>query len=361
MGVKTIEVTAPFQVAERRLTLLQPETNLPAPSRRGYMISHHENDAFILCNRLLNRGFKIYWTGSSDGQKNGRTLEPGTIIIPGRQSGLTQALVNAAEGLHITVKTLSAYPKTEGFRLRPVRLGVYKPWTSSMHEGWSRWVLEQYEFPYRNIYNAEIRAGALASRYDVIYIPDIWAEGILKGREKGRVPPRYAEGIGSEGLAHLRQFVEEGGVLITMDSSSDMVLGEFGLPVRNVLKEADRETFFCPGSILTMEYNTSHPVAFGMDKTGIAFFARSPAFKIIPNFKTEPVVVSRYPSRNILKSGWLLGEEKLANRAAVLDIPLVSGHVILIGFDAINRAQSHATFKIFFNAIYYGGLEKTTF
>jgi len=355
MGVKTLQVSNPLQVESRRIATLPPRTALPPASRHGYRISHRENASFIVCNRLLKKGYQIYWTRDSEG--GGIQMEPGTIIIPGRQNGLGTALSEAAVGLHIVIESLSSRPKSEAFRLHPVRLGVYKPWISSMHEGWSRWVLEKYEFPYRNVHNAEIRAGDLASRYDAIYIPDIWADGILKGREKGTAPPRYAEGIGEEGLTNLRCFVEAGGILITMDSSSDMVLGDFGLPVRNVLKDVDSKAFFCPGSILKMEYNTDHPVAYGMESESIAFFARSPAFKIIPNFDTEPVAIARYPSKNLLKSGWLLGEEKLKHRAAVIDVPLGKGHVLLIGFDALNRAQAHATFKIFFNAVLYGGLE----
>ena len=188
----------------------------------------------------------------------------------------------------------------------------------------------------------------------MIYIPDIWAEGILEGRKEGTVPPEFAKGIGPEGLANLRQFVQAGGTLIVMDSSCDLLTGEFGLPVVNVVKGLKSEEFFCPGSILAMEYDITHPVAFGMDSVSVAFFTRSPAFKLIPSFQEQGKVIAKYPKANILKSGWLLGEKHLVQQAGVVEVPVGKGRVIMIGFDALNRAQAHATFKIFFNALYYG-------
>jgi len=68
-------------------------------------------------------------------------------------------------------------------------------------------------------------------------------------------------------------------------------------------------------------------------------------------------VIAKYPSKNVLKSGWLLGEKHLAERVAAVDVPVGKGHVVLLGFDPINRAQAHATFKLLFNALYYGGAE----
>jgi hypothetical protein len=128
--------------------------------------------------------------------------------------------------------------------------------------------------------------------------------------------------------------------------------------VENVLKEVPRSDFYCPGSILAAEYDTEHPVAYGMTEKSIAFFARSPAFKIIPNFKVEAQAVARYPSKHLLKSGFLLGEKTLTDKVAIAEVNIGEGRVLLIGFDAINRTQAHATFKVFFNSILYGTAER---
>jgi hypothetical protein len=359
MGVNAVQVTNPFDTALRKVSDVgfKPPSILLNPGY-GYVLSHSENNSFLVTNRLLARGIEVLWIAASD-RENAEILPPGAVIVPARQKGAASALREATKNLSLSVDRLSKAPGGQAYQLHPVRLGMYKPWISSIHEGWSRWVLEQFEFPYKNIQNEELRAGNLKNRYDVIYIPDIWAEGILKGREKGTTPPRYAEGIGDEGLTHLKKFVEAGGLLITMDSSSDLLLGEFGLPVTNVLKDIEAKDFFCPGSILAMEYDIRHPVAYGMEKEGMAFFARSPAFKIIPNFEVEAKAVAKYPDNHLLKSGFLLGEKKIASKASVIDVPIGKGHVILIGFDAINRAQAHGTFKILFNAILWGGATTT--
>ncbi len=356
MGVTTVQVTNAFDVELEKIARVDMAgTSFPRRSGYGLMLSHGENQAFIATNRLLKENIPVYWV--ADGTTaDGTEVPPGGVLIRSRHGN---ALRSMTEDLMLRVYTVDDKPKGDVYRLSTVRLGMYKPWVSSMHEGWSRWLLEQYEFPYKNILNDELRVGNLRDRYDVIYIPDIWAEGILKGREKGTVPPKYAEGIGVEGLTHLKKFVEAGGVLITMDSSSELLIDEFSLPVANVLKDVEREHFFCPGSILAMEYNVTHPVAFGMDEESVAFFARSPAFKVIPNFTVEAKVVAKYPAKHILKSGFLLGENNIAQKASIVEVPMGEGRVILIGFDAINRAQAHATFKVLFNAILYGGATLT--
>ena len=355
MGVKAVAVTNRFDAGLEKLSKIQINgSDVPKRSGFGYVLSHSENNSFIVTNRLLKQGAQVYWV-SDPVSVNGHETAPGAVLIPARQSDIESKLRTAIEGLLVTVKNIQKSPKGNVYRLNPVRLGMYKPWMSSMHEGWSRWLLEQYEFPYKNILNEELRAGNLIERYDAIYIPDIWAEGILKGREKGTVPPKYAEGIGDIGLTHLKRFVEAGGTLIAMDSASDLFIGNFGLPVANVLKDVDRKDFFCPGSILRMEYDVNHPVAFGMDEESVAFFAQSPAFKIIPNFRVEARVLAKYPEKQLLMSGFLLGESKIADKAAIVEIPIGKGRVVLIGFDAVNRTQAHATFKVLFNAILYGG------
>jgi hypothetical protein len=228
-----------------------------------------------------------------------------------------------------------------------------------MSEGWNRWLLEKYEFDFKNILNSEMKAGALIERYDVIYIPDINAEGIIEGRPEGTVPPAFAKGIGPEGLSNLKEFVKKGGTLIMLDSACELVIGELGLPVSNVLKGIDSKKFFCPGSILKIEVNNNHLIGFGMESEAGAVFSQSPAFKVIPSFNIDAETVVKYPNKNPLMSGWIIGEDNISDKSAVVNIPYEKGRVILIGFNVINRAQSCGTFKILFNSIYYGASELT--
>ncbi len=360
MGVQVVQIKAPFRAEAVRISEpIQQTAELPAPPRYGYLLRHRENNSFILTNELLKDDLSLYWVTESQSVR-GLKINPGDVVIPARQKGVRQRLEGLAREVDATILPLNEKPQGRLYRLHQPRIAVYQPWLANMNEGWSRFVLEQYHFPYLNIHNEEIRIGNLRERYDVIYIPDIWAEGIVKGREEGTAPPLFTNGIGAEGVANLKKFVEAGGTLLCLDSSSELVIGEMGLPVRNVLSKIERKDFFCPGSILRMKYDPGQPLDYGMEKEGIAFFANSPAFTVIPNFKTEARVLATYPEKNILKSGFLLGEENIAQRAAMVEVPLGQGRVVLIGFDAVNRAQAHATFKLFFNALLYSAAEEIT-
>src|SRR5205823_170882 len=124
------------------------------------------------------------------------------------------------------------------------RIGMYKPWTASMDEGWTRWLLEQEGFSLTSLDNKTIRAGKLHEKLDAIILPDVDKETIVTGkpkREDGEMkyvsdlPPEYQGGLDKDGTKALRDFVEAGGTLIAMAGSTNLVIDEFNVPVRNVL------------------------------------------------------------------------------------------------------------------------------
>ena len=143
----------------------------------------------------------------------------------------------------------------------------------------------------------------------------------------------------------------KGGTLIVLDSACDLVIEQFGLPVENVLKNVKETAFFCPGSLLEIAVYNTEPIAYGMPKKAAALFAKSPTFRPF-HWTKRTGVIAHYPDRNPLLSGWILGDEKIRGLAAVLDIPMVKGRVVLLGFRAQNRAQTHGTFKLLLNAIH---------
>ncbi|MBC7187978.1 MAG: hypothetical protein H5U38_13170 [Calditrichaeota bacterium] len=355
MGVSCVEVQRPFRAELSPVAKVEAEPGTVRGGGYAYALSPRQNATYAAINRLLAQGAPVYMA-SEPFTVGSESYEPGTVLIPTGKIAPDRVRKIAAE-LALPIYGLGGKPRIKAYRLRPMRIAVYQPWTSSMHEGWSRWVLEQYGFAYTNLHNEEIKAGRLRERYDVIYFPDIYAEGILEGRPEGSAPPEFTKGIGPEGLANLRRFVDQGGSIVAIDGAGELFINEFGLPVVNVVKDLKSTDFFCPGSILAAEYNTSHPVAFGMEAQSVAYFARSAAYKVVPSFTVQAQVIAKYPAKNLLKSGWLLGEKHLTERVAAVDVPVGKGHVVLIGFDPINRAQAHATFKLLFNALYYGGAE----
>ena len=257
-------------------------------------------------------------------------------------------------------------------RVRPnagVRVALYKNHLPSMDEGWTRWVFDQYRFPYASLRDAEVRAGDLKAKYDAIIIPDQSVNALVNGlpgaasgaseaagaagteeRITGVYPAEYAGGLGEAGVKALRDFIEAGGTLITFNNASNFAIEKLGAPARNVLKSVPPRDFYCPGSILRAQLDTSSPLAFGVEKESIAWFENSPAFEI-----TDPAsarVIARYPeSENPLMSGWILGDKLIRGRAAMVEANIGKGRVILFGFRPQYRAQSLATFPLLFNSI----------
>jgi hypothetical protein len=246
--------------------------------------------------------------------------------------------------------------------LRP-RLGLYQPWTASMDEGWTRLVLDNFEFEYSSVHNAEIRAGNLRKRYDCLVLPSVSSGSIINGRAMDTTEPQYVGGIGAEGIVTLQNFVRAGGTLICIDRSCDLVTEHFNVPVRNVLNGKSSKDFYCPGSILRVQVDRDHPVGYGCPEWISAYFARSRAFELSadsdkdsdksrsPRSRFATHVVARYSDTVLLESGWIRGQELIADKPAIVEVQYGEGRIILLGFAVQHRGQPHGTFRLLFNSI----------
>ncbi|HEX8176308.1 MAG TPA: M14 metallopeptidase family protein [Pyrinomonadaceae bacterium] len=238
------------------------------------------------------------------------------------------------------------------------RLALYRSHVPAMDEGWTRWVLEREiykgtRFSPSSVRDAELRGGNLRAKYDTIIIPDQSPAAILEGYKPGRMPAELTGGIGAEGVKALREFVEAGGTLVCLNRASDFAIEQLRLPVRDVTAGLKRTEFYAPGSILRTEIDTAHPLAAGMERESVAWVEDSPVFEISDDGDAGRVrVVARYPSgSDPLLSGWLLGGERVRGRAALLEVAMGRGRVILFGFRPQYRGQSLATYPLFFNSI----------
>jgi hypothetical protein len=244
------------------------------------------------------------------------------------------------------------------------KVGLYKSWVSNMDEGWTRWLLENYEFDFTTITDADLRTGDL-SGFDAIVLPDQDAARILTGHLAGNMPEQYTGGVGAEGTASLKRFVERGGTLIALDHAADFAIEQFGLPVRNVVRGLGSDQFFIPGSLIRITVDTGNPLGVGMQEEAAAFFVESQAFSIVPAAGEGDVrtardldVVARYAADDLLVSGWELGAaQHLAGRGAVVRVAVGGGNVVLIGFRSQFRGQPRGTFKLLFNSILFSGLK----
>jgi hypothetical protein len=212
--------------------------------------------------------------------------------------------------------------------------------------------------PFGVLTDKELRAGittfkpspSVTGKYYVILTPDQPARTLLEGYRSGTMPTEYTGGLGPEGVRHLREFVESGGTLVFLNRASNFAIEQFKLPVRNVVAGLPRTDFYVPGSILRIELDTSHPIAAGMPKETIAWAEDSPVFEVAndPNVR----VIASYPAdKDPLLSGWLLGGDLIKGKAALVEVKMGKGRVILFGFRPQYRAQSLATYPLFFNAL----------
>ena len=370
MGVRTIAVVHPFEADLRQLPLLPAVQGTldGTPEPTSYLFENRTNAEALFLNHLFNarfgdnsRKYKLYWA-ERNVELAGETLPPGAILIKTVEPPLQQiAELNALAleyGIHIHADA-SINEENLGrifSSMDAPRLGLYKPWTANMDEGWTRWVLDTYGFNYNSLTNAEIRAGDLAARYDAIILPDLGAPGILNGHSIGRLPLEYVGGIGTEGLANLRAFVEDGGTLICLNRATELPLKYFGLREKGIFNVVEKnnqpneDAFFCPGSLLRVRIDTKHPIGHGLDNEMAIFFKSGPVFSAE---RGGAEVIARYPEFNPLMSGWLEGEKRIRQKAALLEVQLGNGHVILFGFKPQHRGQSYGTFKLLFNAIFY--------
>ncbi|MES1243754.1 MAG: M14 family metallopeptidase [Acidobacteriota bacterium] len=360
MGVEVAESETPVEGLTGLAAIDQPvwPGGDVAPSAGGWVISHAADSAFAALNRLTGAGKTVYWLD-----------RPGGDFYLPAGSVPAEELTRLSRELHLPVRGLDQAPKGPAFRVKPVRVGLYKPWVASIDEGWTRFLLERYGFRFENLSNEQMKASAYRGKVDVILLPavnrDILERGEPGSPEAKRywepLPPPYAGGIGSDGGDKLKKWVEEGGTLVALDESSEYVIDLLSLPVTNVLARVSPGEFNCPGSMLRIRMDPTHPLSHGLQAEEAAYFADSPAFRTSPtDARIERRVVASYPddARDILVSGYLKGGELLEKRAAVVDFKVGKGRVVLIGFRPQHRAQPHRTFKLLWNALYLAGLEK---
>jgi hypothetical protein len=328
----------------------------------GYVIDGRLNDSFRAVNMLWDRSVAVRRvSAAADG------LRPGDWIVPASAAAVA---ADVAKQTGVDFAALRSEPSRGAYEARRLRIGMYQRYRGgNMDEGWTRWLFEQWGFPFTQVYDAEIKKGDLNAKYDVFIFPDdstgtITGEpGAGGGRGEGRgglsfagvpntTPPEYRSGIGADGVNAIKDFVQKGGILVTLGGATDFAITRLGLPVRNVVAGLDSKQFFCPGSTLRVSIDNANPLAFGMPPQGLVLFHYSPAFDVVAtDFNDRNEIVVRYADRHVERSGWLNGEKYIAGKTAMASLRYGKGQAVLIGFRTQNRAQTHGTYKFLFNAL----------
>ena len=307
------------------------------------------NASFKAVNMLLEKGIEI-----KRAEKSSSNIKQGDFII---SKGSETVLSEIAKETGVDFKAINEIPNNSIHKIQKKKLGMYhRYYGGNMDEGWTRFTLEQFGFPYKSILSPEFKKGNLNKNYDAIIFPSD-SPGMITGDLPERYtrreyPEEYVSGIGKDGVKHLKYFVENGGTLVTFADACEFAIKEFKLDVRNVMTGYKSTEFFCPGSTIKVKIDNTDPLAFGMPSEGYVVYTASPAFEIIPgSFNDKYKTIVRYVEKDLLQSGWLIGEDKLAKKSGMVKAQYGKGSIILIGFRVQHRYQTHGTFKLLFNTI----------
>ena len=355
MGVEAVPVQG--NIVGRFEAVTEPEPlagEVVGTSQIGYLFDGRLNDSFKVLNRLFDQGVEVVRLREAVSAGD-ETFPAGAFVAA---AGAKDLLGELTQDCGVTFYALEGALETEQVEVRRAQIGMYQRyWGGNMDEGWTRLTLEQYGFPYQTLRDEEIKAGGLSKRIDVLILPDDSIDMIIGNEVEDRlrenpVPPEYRSGIGEEGIEAIKEFVQGGGTLITLNQACNFAIEKLELPVQNALAGKSAKEFYCPGSTLHANIDANHRLTYGMPDESLIFFWNGPTFRVRPSFFNEnSEILVQYPERDILRSGWLVGEEQIAGTAAMIAAGYGEGSVVLFGFRPQHRAQTHGTFKLFFNAL----------
>ncbi len=368
MGVACDEVDVPF---EARLDKLDKAPSPAVPAGQGLgayvALGSKINASYTAAFALLKDKAEVFRTKAAVRIK-GADLPAGSFVVKGTPE-VKKVLPDLLAKLGLTAVDLDDVANIPMAAVKNPRIGLYRSWWANMDEGWTRYVFDDLGVPYVTLRNADFKAARkekldLKSKYDVIVFPSENADIIKTGNVDPSSPwarfftpnpPDYAGGIEKEGVEALKTFVEEGGILVTLNETCALAFKDLGVPAMNALEKLDRTKFFCPTSILKLKVDNASPIGYGLPEETPAVFSDSVAMAtwVPPLTEWDRRVVASYAEEGVLLSGWLLGEDMIARKAAVVDARHKKGHIILIGVAAQMRAQSHGTYKFLLNALLY--------
>ncbi len=365
MGVNYSTIDAPFSLDTKMLSDANYQVGEVATAEGNYYVlqsGSNVNSTFI--NKLQKENISVFWnTGKIINGEN--SFSEGSVFVPVNDKS-KKMVGELSKGLHLKVSSIDLVDHTNLKELKKVRVGLYQPYTASMDEGWTRLLLENYAFEFKTVVNKDFKNKKMKDNFDLIIMPDMSGDQIKTGKPSGdnarfyrTKPPEYEGGIEKEGVENLKNFVEkDGGYLITLGQACNFAIEDLGLKVTNVLKSLKSDDFYCPGSLVRINVDNTNPIGYGMDFESIGYLSDNIAFSTTTPFgQYDRSVVVRYPTKDLLKSGFLLGEDYLLKRNAVVDVKQKNGHVILFGFKVQNRHQTYGTFKLLFNAIHSAGMQ----
>jgi hypothetical protein len=408
MGVRSDPVDTKVTAELARVTSAEPPAGKVAVGSNGYVIDGRSNDAFRATNLLFDKGISVRRVDKTVG-----ALKAGDFLVPSNTPADLVSSVAKRTGVAFAANGVDASGASHA--IKRARVAMYQRYNGgNADEGWTRLVFEQWNQPYTSLFDPELKGGNLLQKYDVIILPSDnpatlvgrgggagrdavaanaptaapTAEGSVRqaaapdqnprggggnallggpggGAGGGRggggrggagnaptYPVEFRSGFGDEGVKALQEFVRAGGTLVTFADAGTFAIDRFQLPVKDVVAGLPYKQFWSPGSTLKISVDTANPLGYGMPSSALAIFlSGSQAYEILPAGTQTVQTIAKFADRDVLQSGWLLGESVIAGHPAMVSVPYGQGRVVLIGFRAQHRAQAHGTYKLLFNTL----------
>ncbi len=350
LGMDVVNVDRPFDMPRGEWGSVDRDIgSVTSAGAAGYVMLGNSNWAYRALTPYLANGGRAFRTTRRTNAPGG-AIAPGAYWLPGLSAGDARSM---ASEHGVTLTGLSAAPAANAISAVTMpRVAIYRSWAAPMPEGWTRWVLDQYGIAWENVWDDDIRSGAL-SDFDVLFFPSQGDRQILAGHAPGSMPDQYVGGLGDAGSAAVQRFVRGGGRVVASNAAVDYAISALDLPFRNTVQGVSTQDFFIPGSIIQLQVDPDHPLAYGVAPDAMTLFARSQVLERTDGGRGEGVSTPVcYAQSDYLISGWTLGgDEYLAGRTAVAQVAVGSGDVVLLGFAPHFRGQPRNTFKLLFNAL----------
>ena len=351
MGVRVKKICRSFKAEMQSLGLDELGAKEFSTGLMNYLVlDPRYNNSFMAASVLLENGIPVWRNQGWD------RVSEGAFLC--EKSRSLDVLRKVNQNHPLIIESVDDVPVEKSIRLKPFRAGLYQNWGHNMVEGWTRFVFDEFNMPYKTVRVSDIMSKNVLKKLDILVFVGVHKRTIETGlppkkweRWYSPLPPEYQGGLGSKGKSALDQFLKDGKTLVFMGDACEYAIEKFNLPVNNIKEKNSK--ILCPGSYLRAQVKKSE-LTWGLEGEVAVFYEEDPVFNtFLPRNANEsrrtPVV---FGSRDLLLSGWLEGERFLKRKSLVVDFKRDKGRIILIGPDIIHRAQSEGTYKIMFNALF---------
>ncbi|MGE5358948.1 MAG: hypothetical protein ACM3NQ_07990, partial [Bacteroidales bacterium] len=383
--VKEIADAKVLDVAVEPIGELKPAGSVGGARNPRVVAVAHRGSANMITLRYRLRDLDVQAAEREfDNPAGGARLPAGTFLVPVADATALARVRAAVEDLGLEAHGLDTMPDVRAHNLDLPRIAVYSTWGSTQSVGWVRYAFDRFAVPYDLIYKERVRQGNLRGQYDVVVVPeqagsakrlvfDIEPKAqqlAYKRTDRFRNLGMYGEsddiagGMGLAGVAEFEKFVADGGLLITLGSSSFFPT-DFGL-TRRVDAARPSAAFYAPGPIVQAQIlRPDHPIFYGYaaepaandkaltPKPGVTVpvrWANGPLLRV--SEEDRRLVLMQFPGGDgSVLSGLMKGAAELRNRPAIVEVPTGRGRVLLYSTNPCYRWENLGEFNMLFNAL----------